>query len=214
LRPRTGRPVTPDAVRAWYDANARRYDRHHLGIAGDAGFYAALAAGRHVLEVGAGTGRVTAALLEVAASVVAVDISAPMLGRARARLGDERSLTLVQADACSLPFRHRFGLVVLPYRVVHHIAPAERRRASWVELRRLLATDGLLAFDSWHGPHGSRDDPSEPPAAPIARATLRQELIRSGLQIECVLSGFPDEVSDGRSFNSIWLARSAPPASP
>ena len=71
-----------DRARRWYQSNAGRYDRRHPGLPGDADFYAALARDARVLEVGAGTGRITAALAGVARLVVAVDNAPAMLALA------------------------------------------------------------------------------------------------------------------------------------
>jgi ubiquinone/menaquinone biosynthesis C-methylase UbiE len=59
--------------------------------------------GRRVVEVGAGTGRVTRLLLEAGAEVVATEPASAMLDVARARLGSHARLKLVQADAAALP---------------------------------------------------------------------------------------------------------------
>jgi 16S rRNA (adenine1518-N6/adenine1519-N6)-dimethyltransferase len=55
--------------------------------------------GRFVLEVGAGPGILTAALLERGARVLAVEVDARLVAVARALLGEPRGLELLHADA-------------------------------------------------------------------------------------------------------------------
>ena len=70
---------------AFYDV-VTAADRH---LAGDLEVYAGLApAGGGVLELGAGAGRVAFALAEQGFRVTGVDLSGPMLARARARLAE------------------------------------------------------------------------------------------------------------------------------
>ncbi|HEY6352516.1 MAG TPA: class I SAM-dependent methyltransferase [Candidatus Angelobacter sp.] len=65
----------------------------------------------HVLELGAGTGRIGNAFVEAGDSYVGADISLPMLLQFHARNEDAR---LVQADGARLPFRDgSFDLVLL-----------------------------------------------------------------------------------------------------
>jgi SAM-dependent methyltransferase len=76
-----------------YDAELRRHNEH---------LRAAARVGAHdrVLDIGCGTGQTTreAARAAVAGSAVGVDVSAPMLERAR-QLSDDDNITFQQADA-------------------------------------------------------------------------------------------------------------------
>lgn len=77
----------------------------------------AIGPGHEVLEVGAGTG-LNAPLYPRHCRVTAVDLSAPMLERARARVARERltHITLVEADAARLTFADdSFDRVYAPY---------------------------------------------------------------------------------------------------
>ena len=59
--------------------------------------------GASVVEVGAGTGRLTALMLDAGAHVHATEVAAPMLELARDKLGGNPRLRLSVADARSLP---------------------------------------------------------------------------------------------------------------
>jgi ubiquinone/menaquinone biosynthesis C-methylase UbiE len=83
---------------------AEAYDRYRTGYADDV--YDALAeygvtAGMRVIDLGCGTGLAVAALAARACAVVGVDVSEPMLARARARVP---AATFVRASAEELPF--------------------------------------------------------------------------------------------------------------
>jgi SAM-dependent methyltransferase len=197
-------PSLADRSHAWYQAHARRYDRLHPGVAGDLAFYTHLAVGRVVLEIGAGTGRMTEALSAVARSVVAVDYATAMLERARVRLAHCMNVALIAADARALPVLGEFDLVVLPYRVVHHL-DAEERWVMWQSVAALLADRGLVAFDTWHGPmSGSRLRAGEPPAAAISVKSVPAEVMAGGLAVMHTCDGFPGQRA-AASFGRSWI---------
>jgi ubiquinone/menaquinone biosynthesis C-methylase UbiE len=104
--------------------------------------------GRRVLDVGAGTGRLAAALAERAlAKVWGVDASPEML--AVARRNASRGVTFKHARAEALPFKDGWFERATAMLVVHVL---DRPRA-FAELRRVLADDGRLAiatFDPGH----------------------------------------------------------------
>lgn len=115
---------------------------------------AALRAGERVLDVGCGCGATTLALADAvgaAGRVVAVDISRPMLDRARARaeragLGERVELRLADAQTAKLEPAHydhvfsRFGVMFFDDSV-----------AAFANLRGALGPDGRLTFVCWQG---------------------------------------------------------------
>ena len=97
-----------------------------------------------ILDVGAGTGRVTLELARHGHEVVALDLEADFLATLRARAGSLRVQT-VDGDASgfSLPGR-RFGLIIAPMQTVQLLGPAGR--AGFLRsAREHLAPDGLIA---------------------------------------------------------------------
>jgi ubiquinone/menaquinone biosynthesis C-methylase UbiE len=97
-------------------------------------------AGRRVLEVGCGTGRLAAALAERGARVWGVDPSEDMLAQARATAGKGVGFKLGRAEA--LPFKDGwFERAVL--RLVVHLVDRPRALA---ELARVLAPGGRAAI--------------------------------------------------------------------
>lgn len=106
--------------------------------------------GEHVVDVGCGCGW-TALALAVAVgprgSVLAVDVSAPMLGLARRR-AQERSLsnaTFAVADASTHAFEAKHDLLLSRFGVMFFRDPT----AAFTNLRRALKPGGRLAFVCW-----------------------------------------------------------------
>jgi SAM-dependent methyltransferase len=100
-----------------------------------------------ILETAAGTGIVTAALLEAApeSRIVATDLNQAMLDVAAGTILSER-VAFQQADAQALPFADRsFDLVVCQFGVMFF----PDRIAAFSEARRLLKPGGRLLFNAW-----------------------------------------------------------------
>jgi SAM-dependent methyltransferase len=114
-----------DYSRALYDAIAER-----TGAAG----------GRRALDLGCGTGFVSAALSRRGWRVVGGDFSAPMLGEARRFLGD--SAALVRARAEALPLATDAVALITCGTAFHWFGP----RATLQEMQRILAPGGWAAL--------------------------------------------------------------------
>lgn len=143
------------------EANARflgtipeLYDRH-LGpvifepYAADLARRVTVATAEPVLEVACGTGILTQQLrqsLPPTVRLVATDLNQPMIDYARSKLGVVESIDWRPADAAALPFAAasfaalacQFGLMFVP-----------DKEAAFREARRVLAKDGLFAFNVW-----------------------------------------------------------------
>lgn len=117
---------------------------------GDAAMHAArLAQGETVLDVGCGCGDTTVTLaghVGPGGSVLGVDISAPMLARARERCALLLNVTLVEGDAAEHPAPSgRFDLLYSRFGVMFFRAPG----AAFAHLRRALKPGGRAAFAVW-----------------------------------------------------------------
>jgi len=107
---------------------------------------AAALAPRRVLEVAAGTGALTRALLESmpSAQIEATDLSPAMLARAEARGGSGRVRWSI-ADAGQLPFPNAsFDLVACQFAVMFL-----DQAAAFREARRVLRPGGTYLFNVW-----------------------------------------------------------------
>lgn len=100
-----------------------------------------LAPGMHVLELGCGTGALTAAMLERGAVVTAVDQSEPMLRRARRRAP---AATFATCELTTYRPARRFDRVLFAF-VLHELDAAARRVALTLA-RDALAPGGAVTI--------------------------------------------------------------------
>ena len=128
------------------------YDEQYLRYREDLGFYLRLAEdyGSPVLELGAGTGRVTAALAEAGVKVVGVELSAKMLEKARARLAEanlSERVTLHQGDMREVRLEPTFPVVIAPFNTLMHAYTLAEQDATLQTVRHHLAPGGVFACD-------------------------------------------------------------------
>jgi SAM-dependent methyltransferase len=138
--------------REFHDALARRHDPTGMPPRPPEPLDAAALAeagelrGRHVLELGCGTGDLTLALLDAGAEVTAIDVSPGMVELARRRVRHFRPVTppprLVVAAAERLPFDDGAFDVVVGRFILHHL---DVTRAA-AEIARVLAPGGVAVF--------------------------------------------------------------------
>lgn len=131
-----------------------------------------------VLDLGCGTGRISALLVEEGSRLLGVDLSPEMLRRARRRLGDRPEITLVRADVRRLPVTGGWGLAVAAGGLFSHLLTDDDRDRALEEMARTLSPRGRLlleglwlprpvfrtaARDEWCRRRDLRDgDPGEP----------------------------------------------------
>jgi SAM-dependent methyltransferase len=134
------------SVLPYYDAS--------LEARGDLPFWTSMArrwGGRGILELGCGTGRVTA-VLEGVAPLVAVDLLPEMIVRARHRAPEAR---LVIADLRAFAFNTRFDLVVLADDPMAHLTSTAARGEVLRLIAEHLRPDGRLVLEGLHRQPGA-----------------------------------------------------------
>ncbi|MEZ4450738.1 MAG: class I SAM-dependent methyltransferase [Nannocystaceae bacterium] len=158
--------LTPDELllRGTVDhyEDAPLYDFEYFERSDDLDWYLALASrladplareGRslRILELGAGTGRITLPLLAAGHTITALDRMAPMLEHLGRKLGPEHErgrLSTVLADMTALPLEpESFDLVIAPFNALQHLYRWEELLACFREAWRVLAPGGTFAFD-------------------------------------------------------------------
>ncbi len=101
-----------------------------------------------ILELAAGTGIVTQAILKILpadAALTVTDISEPMLAVARAAIKDPR-VAFQAADACQVPFSDKsFDFIICQYGVMFFPDKIQAMK----EARRVLAPGGTYFFNIW-----------------------------------------------------------------
>jgi SAM-dependent methyltransferase len=131
------------------------YDAAFGGRMEDVEFYLDVCLGQTeaVLELGAGSGRVTLPLAEAGVRVVAVDLSPNMLAVLRARLLEAPSevrsrVEILHADGRTLALGRQFPLVLATFNVVGHLETHADLLAFLGAAKAHLLPDGELIFDT------------------------------------------------------------------
>lgn len=113
---------------------------------------AAVAACESVIDIGCGCGATSIVLAKQvgeAGRVLGVDISTPMLARARERTSDCGQLSFAEADATEYPFEPgRTDLLFSRFGVMFFADPP----VSFANMRLALRTGGRLVFVCWREP--------------------------------------------------------------
>lgn len=128
-----------------YDVFAARQVGHDLPFWVDC----AREFGGPVLEAACGTGRVAWTIAAAGYEVVGVDLSEPMLARARAKQASHPDVaaTFHQADMRDFELERRFRLVVVPFRAFQALLTVDDQMAALGCLRRHLVDGGHLVID-------------------------------------------------------------------
>lgn len=120
-------------------------------LAGDTDIYAALARpGAAILELGAGTGRLTVDLAARGFEVVGVDLAPAMLAQAKARVAAQPAdvaarISLRLGDLTSVDLKRTFDLVICPYHTLAHIPAGAAWKNGFATAARHLPAGGLFA---------------------------------------------------------------------
>ncbi len=108
--------------------------------------------GERVIDVGCGSGATTVAFagkVGPSGHVLGIDVSGPMLERARQRVTPGLSLEYALADATVYPFAPAsFDLLASRFGVMFFADPA----VSFANMRKALRSSGRLAFVCWREP--------------------------------------------------------------
>lgn len=140
-----------------YDDSADIYDLQYEAYRSDIPHYVRLADefGGPVLELGAGTGRVTEALARAGHDVVAVELSDAMQKRATERFAGaswEPRITPVLGDMRALSVLGEFPLIIAPFNTLMHAYTLADQDATLAQVRSRLAPGGMFAFDVYRIP--------------------------------------------------------------
>jgi SAM-dependent methyltransferase len=127
--------TTFDSLAGFYDAGRTGYSNELYGTLASFG----LSPRHHVLDVACGTGLASGPLIENAVRVTGVDVSAPMLAKARERYP---SATWVEGSAEALPFEPHTFDAAISAQAFHHV---DRAKAI-AELQRVVKPGGIVGI--------------------------------------------------------------------
>ena len=105
-----------------------------------------------ILEIGAGSGRLTVPLARADYSVVAVDVSVSMLSMLKSRLVREaenirKKVEIVEADAEALDLGNRFELIIVPFFTFNYFLTSQAQKTALKRLARHLTDSGTILLD-------------------------------------------------------------------
>ncbi len=106
---------------------------------------AAVQPGEAVVDIGCGCGGTSLAMAAAGARVVGIDVSAPMLARAKQHGRGNDRVEFIEADAATHHFEPTFDLLVSRFGVMFFADPA----AAFANLRSSLNPAGRLCFICW-----------------------------------------------------------------
>ena len=111
-----------------------------------------------ILEIGAGTGRLTIPFARNGNGVVAVDVSSSMLDILRRRIRTEtpdlqEKIKIVESDASTLTLGERFDLTIVPYFTFNYFLTRDMQQRVLGTLSKHLLPDSKLLVDVFI-PHG------------------------------------------------------------
>jgi SAM-dependent methyltransferase len=146
-----------DAGSREHYSDAALYDYEYRRRRADVGFYRELARkrlgdGGRILELGAGSGRVTIPLARAGHEVVAADSSPAMLAKLRARvatlpLSVQKRITIIEGDLRDFDVGTKFPLVIAVFNVIEHLYTRVEVDACLRRVVAHLAPEGAFAFD-------------------------------------------------------------------
>ncbi|WP_374547666.1 ArsR/SmtB family transcription factor [Rhodoblastus sp.] len=170
---------------------------------------------RRLLDIGCGAGRTLELLAPYAESALGIDLSAAMLGVARARVEQAglRHVNLRQGDIYALPVEPESADLAVLHQVLHYLDnPARALR----EAARALAPGGRLIVVDF-APHQNEmlREKHEHRRLGFAAAEVADYLRQAGLEPVLHHDLAPgDSAGEDKLTVSLWLARDPRPASP
>ena len=126
-------------------------------VRGDIDGYRGLAreSGGPVLELGAGTGRITIPIAQDGLAIHAVDLDPGMLATLRQKAAAQPAdvaerITITEGDMRSVQLDRRFSLAIIPFRAFLHNLTPEDQLACLRSVHGHLRAGGRLAFNVFH----------------------------------------------------------------
>jgi ubiquinone/menaquinone biosynthesis C-methylase UbiE len=149
--------------------------------------------GRHILDVGTGTGRAALALAAAGAHVTGVDASQEMLDVARARAVEMGvTPTFEVADAHALPFANRSIDAVVCFRMLMHVEDWRRcveelcRVSRWRVVLDFPARSSVATLESMARRVAAAAGRTTEPYRVLAERDVRTELVSNGFRVTAV----------------------------
>ena len=141
-----------------YDALAELYERQYANYRDDIAFYARLAEreqAQDILELGAGTGRVSVALARRGLNITGLELSPEMLERGKAFAAKENAnVNFVLGDMTEFKLERQFPLVIAPFNALMHLYTLFDQDRALEMVQAHLEPNGAFAFDLYQPKFG------------------------------------------------------------
>jgi ubiquinone/menaquinone biosynthesis C-methylase UbiE len=102
-----------------------------------------------IVDIGAGTGRITEALVKLGQPIIALDYSLDSLRKLVKRC-DSGSVLAVQGDLRTVPVKDAAAHAVTSIEVHAHVRGREGRRQELTEIARVIRPDGVLSISAFN----------------------------------------------------------------
>jgi SAM-dependent methyltransferase len=131
------------------------YDEQYQHYRDDFLFYIGLANdyGSPVLELGAGTARVSLALAKAGHAVTGIELSDTMIEQGRERIARENLADLIHlqhGDMRNVQLSRTFPVVMAPFNTLMHAYTMQDQNATLETVKKHLAPGGVFAFDLYN----------------------------------------------------------------
>jgi SAM-dependent methyltransferase len=134
-----------------YDSLADLYERQYTNYRDDIAFYARLAEREHaqdILELGAGAGRVSVALVRRGLNMTGLELSPAMLERGKIFAARENvTVNFVLGDMKDFKLERKFPLIIAPFNALMHLYSLQDQDRALEMVRAHLEPNGVFAFD-------------------------------------------------------------------
>ena len=141
-----------------YDSLAELYERQYANYRDDIAFYARLAEreqAQDILELGAGTGRVSVALARRGLNITGLELSPEMLERGKAFAAKENAnVNFVLGDMTEFKLERQFPLVIAPFNALMHLYTLFDQDRALEMVQAHLEPNGVFAFDLYQPKFG------------------------------------------------------------
>jgi SAM-dependent methyltransferase len=137
----------------YHNKFAPLYDYFQKGVSGDVEFYLDYFENfkGKILEIGAGTGRITIPLLKQGLNITALDIAPKMLEILKAKADKENlSVKTVCADMRKFKLAEKFDAVIITFRTFQHMYSVKDQLNALKTIRGHLKPSGILIFDVYN----------------------------------------------------------------
>ncbi len=131
------------------------YDLQYQNYFDDINFYGNLALdyGGSVLEIGAGTARLSIALAKRGLEVVGIDNSQVMLEHAKQKIAKEdlgNQINLQKANMQDFKFKQKFSVIIAPFNVLAHAYSLQSQDKILSNIKNHLSAGGVFALDMFN----------------------------------------------------------------